>query len=459
MNTSSIDMNQTSEITNQTPLSNLEFVFNEINTNVSDYTLDDILKMLEVDVTSISDYETGKLIISNKIDKYIDFFNKSKNYDLENFFEKIKKTLFGLNVDSISNITEGEKLLKLYTERDRIKPDGGLVETSNIIQRTTITKLLTIDSRFRNNYNSTLSTDFMINLPYVINNVTEIRLSDLEFPATFYPFQEEFENNYFWMKYTYNYGDGTDYSDTKYIYFYVAPGNYYMSNLIDELQTVLTNEGIGITITHNLDFDNDGGIGNGTGTLSIAFDSATDNISVTDIELNFKASKIPSSEYSYNASHVIDSDNEKIQKYYNVDSTIDYKQRMGWMLGFRENLYQGATSYVSEGQLDIIGPRYVYVVLNDYNSSSNVNFFSNKETALLTGDVFARISLKTYAFSVQSQNDFTIYGEPRSFFGTVNIDKLHIKVIDEYSRTLNLNGMDFSLTLQITVKHDSSTLT
>jgi len=126
------------------------------------------------------------------------------------------------------------------------------------------------------------------------------------------------------------------------------------------------------------------------------------------------------------------------------------------MLGFRKDSYSGSTSYTSEGQLDIIGPRYVYLLVNDYNTSSNVNFFSNKETSMLDGNILGRISLKAYAFSVQSQNDFSMYGEPRYYFGPVNIDKLEVKVIDEFGRIVNLNGMDFSFTIQMTVKYDVS---
>ena len=106
--------------------------------------------------------------------------------------------------------------------------------------------------------------------------------------------------------------------------------------------------------------------------------------------------------------------------------------------------------------MDVVGPRYLYLLVNDYNTSSNVNFFSNDENSLLSDNILGRISLKAYAFSVQAQNDFAVYGEPRYFFGPVNIDKLDIKVIDEYGRTVNLNGIDFSFTIQMTVKHDVS---
>lgn len=444
---------------NQNPVNNNKYFFNKINTNVSDYSLDDILNLLEIKLDEYEDYDNFQKDTNEKINTYIEIFEKSKNNDIVDFFKEIKKSLFG-NYDDRSNVTEAQKLLEIYNERDRmIKSDNSdkMLENNHDIYRETVTKLLTIDTRFRSNYTSTLSTDFDIDLPYIIKNVIELRLSDVEFPATFYPFQDEYQNNYFWLKYTFTYSTDTTFSQTKYIYFYVSPGNYYQANLISDLQEVIDNEGLPIVITHNIDFTNDGGVGNGTGTFTIEYTAdSTNSVIITDLVLNMNASKIPESEYNYNTSHIIDSDNAKIEKYYNVDSTIDYKQRMGWMLGFRDAYYSGSTSYTSEGQLDIIGPRYMYLLVNDFNTSSNVNFFSNNETNLLSDNILGRISLKTFAFSVQSQNDFTVYGEPRYFFGPVNIDRLQIKVIDEYGRIINLNGMDFSFTIQMTVKFDVS---
>ena len=112
------------------------------------------------------------------------------------------------------------------------------------------------------------------------------------------------------------------------------------------MQEVIDSESLPITITHNLDFTNDGGIGNGQGTFTIEYTGDTTNsVTITDIELNMNASKISDGEDNYNVSHIIDSDDDKIEKYYNVDSNISYKQRMGWMLGFRESYYSGSVLY------------------------------------------------------------------------------------------------------------------
>lgn len=430
-----------------------------INTNISDYSLDDLLTLLDINVSSNADYDNIVGDINSKIDSYVKLFESVKNKNLVNFFEKVRKSL--INEKGNSNITEGERLLELYTEKDKDKQNkftsiyGGNISQT---KHKTITKLLTIDSRFRRDYHGTSPTDFSCFLPYVINNVTEIRLSDLEFPATFYPFQFEYENNYFWAKFDY-YLPSTSILNSKYVYFYVEPGNYYQETLIQYLQTSIDAEGVPLTISHNLNFNNGGGIGDGDGKTAIEYNSSSDLYQIVNLELNFRGEQLPTSESNYNRTHFItvregDEIPDKIKYYYNTKSTTDIKSRMGWMLGFRKDFYKDGVSYTSEGQLEVIGPRYLYIILDDHNTSANTNFFTNNEQAILDGDIIARISVKAYAFSIQSQNDFSVYSEPRYYFGQVNIDKFDIKVVDEYNRILNLNGMDFSLTLQMKIKQE-----
>ena len=63
--------------------------------------------------------------------------------------------------------------------------------------------------------------------------------------------------------------------------------------------------------------------------------------------------------------------------------------------------------------------------------------------------MIARITLKSFVFSIQNQGDFKVYTEPRYYYGLVNIDKINIKLIDEYGRLADLNNMDFSFTLSL----------
>jgi hypothetical protein len=437
---------------------------NNINTNVSDYSVEDIFNLLDINMDEIEDYEDMQNKVNSVIEKYISIFEENNNLKMVDFFKEIRSSLFGEITNESENITEAQKLLLIYEDKFNAEKNRGFKSKStdttnnelfnnskgagNPINRKTITKLLTVDSRFRNNYSTTISTNYKVDLPYVINNVIEMKLSDVEFPTTYYPFTDSYENNYFWIKYTYNISE--DLSINKYVYFIVDSGNYYHETLISKLSNTFVELGVPLKFDFNLDYNNPGGIGVGDGkvTLRVDNDSSLNVVNITNIELNFKGSKLTEEYPNWNISHLV-SDEESI-KYFYKESTIPYQQRMGWMLGYRKDYYNNNTSHITEGILDILGPKYLYLLVDDLNASSNVNFFSSSEKSLLDGTIIARISLKGYAFSIQAQGDFGIYTEPRYYYGPVNIHKLVVKVIDEYGRLIDLNGIDFSFTLNLT---------
>ena len=126
---------------------------------------------------------------------------------------------------------------------------------------------------------------------------------------------------------------------------------------------------------------------------------------------------------------------------------VNKQKTFGWMLGFRERIYTNNLYYISESIMDIIGPRYLYLRINDGISSSvNSNFFAASGSGI-SSDTSARISLKGAAFNIQAQNDFSVYTEPRLYFGPVNIDRMAVKLLDDKGNVLNLNGSDWCFTL------------
>ena len=131
-----------------------------------------------------------------------------------------------------------------------------------------------------------------------------------------------------------------------------------------------------------------------------------------------------------------DPDDSDIIEFYNRSSIVNYKQRFGWLMGFRKLRYGYTTLVKSEGILDILGPKYLYLILDDFNASNNINFFNSSEESLLKNNILARISIKGYAYSIQSQTDLKIYSEPRYYYGPVDINKLSVRVVDEYSRVV-----------------------
>ena len=73
--------------------------------------------------------------------------------------------------------------------------------------------------------------------------------------------------------------------------------------------------------------------------------------------------------------------------------------KLGWLLGFRNGVYTNNINYVSEGLLDVSGPKYLYLVVDDYNTSVNNNFYSLFNSSLLNKNILARISLQTSQFN------------------------------------------------------------
>ena len=61
----------------------------------------------------------------------------------------------------------------------------------------TTTTVISVDSRFRNQYFKTTSTDFLVTLPINITNVVSMKLVALEIPATYFVISKRLGNNYF----------------------------------------------------------------------------------------------------------------------------------------------------------------------------------------------------------------------------------------------------------------------
>ena len=440
------------------------YIFNSsLNTNINDYSMEDIFNLLDITIDESSEYDTIIKEINEKINTYISFFEKVKNKNVVDFFNNIRISLLGeIENNKNSNKSEAELLLISHEKTLDAEKNRGLKTNNtdttnkelynsnsgagNPINRKTITKLLNIDSRFRNNYDISTSTDYKIDLPYELNNIIEMKLSDIEFPSTYYPFNDTYENNYFWLRFIQ--GNGAQI----FLYIYIPSGNYYHSSFIQYIQDEFTRLGVDLTISFNLSYENTGGIGVGDGKVTIGVNSETNITSISEIELNFEGKKLPNEDiYNSSQKYVFDfvEQREIINKYYYQKNTIDYKLRLGWMLGYRKPVYNNSDSHITEGILDIWGPKYLYLILDDFNTSNNTNFFNSSEKTMLNDNIIARISVKGYAFSIQSQTDLSIYSEPRYYYGPVNINKLKIKLIDEYGRTLNLNNMDFSFTLSL----------
>ena len=236
-------------------------------------------------------------------------------------------------------------------------------------------------------------------------------------------------------------------------YFIIPDGNYYFENLITLMNRIFKeiNENLPISAYCDLNYNNIGNIGTGTGKVSIGIlpNSTEDNSlniieQIVQFELNFDSQPLPNETQS---TRVVDPD--LIEKYYQT-STVPLEQRFGWMIGYRNPHYRTSLYYISESIIDLSGPKYFFLIVDDFNQNTNINFINTSKYGLLPDNIIARISVKCPVFSSQAENDYSVYSEPRYYYGPVNVSKLRVKVIDEYNRIINLNSNDFSFTLRMT---------
>jgi hypothetical protein len=405
--------------------------------NIENYNRDELIEMFELpsnfdrNMVEIKETKLRDNIVNNsQINKEtkgmtINFLTKAKNIILnENkqqnkpFQEKIEdfyNSSYKLKSSKLEDQTE--HMVQIRDEKPYLSsfPSEFFPGVINPLKKRTIRKNLNIDTRFRENYYSNSSTNFNFNLPLNIENVVQMTLNSIELPTTYYVISKQYNNNYFTI--TVN--------DTTTI-ITIPDGNYTQFTIMDIINTQLTISAAPFSFVSfiiNL-------TGTQTGSAQTMVGPNGSGV-VTSIELNFQADRFG-----------LD------------DRNTPLPLKFGWILGFRNGVYVGNTNYVSEGVVDLTGPKYLYLVVDDYNNSVNNSFISAFNSSILNKNILARISLQANIFNVLQQNNLGIITTPREYFGPVNLQTINIQLLDEYGRIVDLNNLDFSFCLTLITIYD-----
>jgi hypothetical protein len=234
-------------------------------------------------------------------------------------------------------------------------------------------------------------------------------------PTSYYVVSKQYNNNYFNIVVN---GENRVIS--------IPDGNYTQSTIMDIINTQLTQAGAPFSyISFIVNLTN-----NTTGSAQTLVGPNVTGV-VTQLELNFQ--------YDRNGIE---------------DRGTPLPLKFGWNLGFRNGIYSGVTNYVSEGIVDLTGPRYFYLVVDDYNNNVNNNFYSAFNSSILNKNILARISLQANTFNILEQNNLNIVTTPREYFGPINLYTMNIQLLDEYGRVVDLNNMDYSFCLTLITVYD-----
>ena len=310
--------------------------------------------------------------------------------------------------------------------------------TINPIKQTTIRNTLNIDTRFRENYYGSSSTNFQVDLPLKLSSVLTMELTAIEIPQTFMNISKQMGNNFFTI--IINVGKTIEGGTIV-----IPTGSYLYSDLLLFINNYISNVFKDTVYLKYVFFTSNvtNVITSGSFLLGISGSGQTIvgiNSSYLDVDKNKEL---------FNFSLRFDLSVDE-----NVDDT-PLPLKLGWMLGFRNGVYENNSVYVSEGLSNMSGPQYVFLVVDDYNNNVNNGFYSAFTNSLLNKNILARISLQqSNIYNTTSQNNLSVISYPRQYFGPVDIQKINVQLLDEYGRVVNLNNMDFSFCLSFQTVYD-----
>jgi hypothetical protein len=305
-----------------------------------------------------------------------------------------KLTKFQVNSKTKQDIVDFLKKAK-----DRLFETKNTFTMINPLSRPVVTRLICVDTLFRPQYSFTKSTDFIYACPEYVKNVTSLKISSIEIPNSYYCFSNLALNNIF----------NISYLDQLYT-IKIQEGNYDASTITD---AVLTDS-----------------VTNGTPPLTLTI--------TTDMH-SAKTTITGSAIFSIN---------------FGVNGLL-LQQTAGWSLGFRNQTYEGATSYTSEGSYGSSFDNYFFVDVDDFHS----NFLTDAVVSVTQGlngspfylgnTIMAKIPITTNANTIVFNNGSDLLFKTREYFGPVKLERLRIRLLNKFGSVIDLNNNDYSIAFEI----------
>ena len=299
----------------------------------------------------------------------------------------------------------------------------------NPLETRVITRCVNIDTRFRDQFYTSKSSDFTFQMPFKLNKVVSMQLASIELPITFYSVSAAYGNNYFWVNIT-----TIDTEQTYSTLITVKDGNYNAADLVAAVNTSMHENSHFLFIEFVLDITD-----TGSGTGKVTIQPVKNNIlseNIQEISLDFQKDIAGN---DTKMSHTM---------------TTELSMKLGWNLGFIKPIYEGDITYTADTIIEPATVRYLFLAIDDYHNSGNNHFLSAFQNSVLNPNILARISVKGTYFSLVMENDLNIVSEPRRYFGPVDIQRLRIRLFDEYGRIVDMNNANFSFCLNFKLMYD-----
>jgi hypothetical protein len=327
----------------------------------------------------------------------------------------------------------------------------------NPIEKRVVTKIINIDSLFRENYSATNSTNFTWKLPNPLNNVVSMNIVALELPNVWYTISRKNNSNKF------------------VIWLYNMKGQADIARLIELPDGNYMADAFALTLNNY--FQN---VKGGLDLLVAVVDPIT-----TKTTIRVRDSKVdnPSSPSPYN---VMDSkyspDFYFTVMFSNFDVNVSPSQiiepylvnlqtTLGWFMGFRNHIYKVTKNNTFVDNISFSGKsvtysgflqsessygsslhNYVFVEINDFNKNfitDSVVSITNQ--AYIGNNIIARIHINSGSNNIIFNNSADLIFKMREYLGPVNIKRLAIRLLNKFGEPIDLNNNDFSLALEFKI--------
>jgi hypothetical protein len=502
----------------------------QLDTNINNYTFPELLIILDLD-----DPRDTESVIS-KTNTYIKKYTKERNDRMILFFREIQEKLLNYAKQLATSGADAEyapaqSQTKLWLNNKGALPQTDQVQADKITDRfqqidvysnnhvpmtreqlgvngthevdvaqdgklnptlkNTTQRLIVLDSFFRQESGvGGSSTDYTLDLSDHLTDVLSLRLWSIEVPLTYYIIDTAYGNTYFWIS------DGNNN-----IPILLESGNYTPGTLVVALNAAFTAAGFAL-------FDT---------TPPVSYNSSNYKITMKLMGCQYTP---PSSSTT---AFTIDTFTEL--RFFDPTATLEsnntanppmlyVNQTLGWLLGFHNDtgiVPVDTSGNTGDAVLDLNGPRYFILALDDYNQNhlnnglvsitepskvvrlpayytpdqplvaeqyafgqvpqliqssprtltqsqlytineilkNNVNNFEVRATAPTTTDVFAIIPIKQNSVGGTLYVDFSgqLQDNRRTYFGPVDIDRMRIRLLNDKGNVVNLNGADWAVTI------------
>lgn len=437
----------------------------DLDIDINNWTMQQLKELF-----SISD-SANKEEINEKTDNLI---NETKNKEIKSFLIKAKEKV----IDNIEwfyerYLTQDDKIqtdkrtdrkqkIDIFSRFPQMKREKLGIENSfsvphtqgtlnpNVINK--ITRIISIDSKYRKDVLNTNNGKFTVFLSDPLPNITSLEINSVNIPTSWYNIETSQYNNFIYMDIS---GSGVN-------TIFINDGVYDETTLLTTLNTSFS------------------------GNIQFTLNSINKHITIENISLN------------------------PIEIFFNMDDDNSYyNTTLGWYLGFRKETNQGillepGDTYTASGILNIPSFQYLILVVDDFNNNrinstlvttinnqekadipeyintesvtcdDNTPFFTQTAPRTLTQaqiytlnvttnnqnkiktrqlDAPALTNVLAYIPVNNNTNSIFITGDDlndsrRDYFGPVVIDKLEFTLLDQHGRLLNMNGVDWSISLK-----------